>query len=42
MLDGKMLLHNGAGYLSGTVEWKRCDVPGQAVPEMKQIQMHSS
>lgn len=38
----RYVLHNGAGYLSASVEWRRCDIPGQAVPEMRLIQTHSS
>lgn len=36
----RCLLHNSVGYLSASVEWRRCDIPGQAVPEMRQIQTH--
>ena len=38
----RCLLHNSAGYLSAAVEWRACDIRGQAVPEMKQNQAHSS
>lgn len=38
----RCLLHNCAGYLSASIEWRRCDISGQAVPEMRQIQTHSS
>lgn len=31
-----------AGFLSASIEWRRCDISGQAVPEMRQIQTHSS